>query len=138
LPSDEFVETCKKFKFITFLFSVDDTKEQFNFLRYPAHWDQVTHNILYLKDYLPKNICIGFLTVVSILNETTYMRVEEWVKTYISPQAAWCTQNSNGILDRFTYQEHKKEYVNYLDGLDVKRKSNWRQLFPEAAKRLQY
>jgi MoaA/NifB/PqqE/SkfB family radical SAM enzyme len=138
LPSDEFVETCKKFENISFLFSIDDINEQFEFLRYPARWDQVTHNILHLKDCLPKNISIGVLTVVSILNETTHMRVEEWVKTHISPQSAWNTQNSNGILDRFTYQERKQEYVNYLDGLDVKRKSNWRQLFPEAATLLQY
>lgn len=138
LPTNEFLETCTKFEHISFIFSIDSTEEQFEFLRYPATWNQVQDNILTIKNSVSKNVSLGVLTVISILNQNTYSRVGQWVRANMDPLTAWNTQDSNGILCRHSYKDRVQEYVDYLDKLDVKRKSNWRQLFPDANKLLQY
>lgn len=136
LPSQEQIDQFTKFKNISIIFSIDDIEEQFEFLRYPASWQQVKNNILYLKDSLPKNINIGFLTVVSILNESTHLRVSEWVRQNFPSNVVWNTQEANGLFNRKTYTECVAECVEFLDALDKRRKTNWRNIFPVAVKLL--
>jgi organic radical activating enzyme len=136
LPSQEQIDACKKFTNISFIFSIDDIEEQFEFLRYPAKWCQVTDNILHLKKTLPKNISMAFLTVVSMLNEPTYLRVESWVRDNFSLEIPWGTQDANGIFNKMKYSTCIGECIKFLDSLDARRKTDWKKIFPHAVKLL--
>ena len=137
LPSEELLKECARFSQVKFSFSIDDIEEQFEFLRYPASWNQVVKNILWLRDNCSPNIRFGFNTVISVLNESTYRRVEEWGRKHMPRRTAYYTNESNGRLNRFTYKETLAEDVAFLDKLDEKRNTDWRQVFPHAAKLLE-
>lgn len=64
---DEFVELFKKFRSVNLDISVDGINEQFNYLRYPAEFNQVHENI---KRYhqIGLNIHISVTVTVSIYN----------------------------------------------------------------------
>ena len=50
LPTQDFLNECSRFDDIHLVFSIDDIEEQFEFLRYPANWNKVLKNILWLQD----------------------------------------------------------------------------------------
>jgi len=137
LPSQELLNECSKFNQITFSFSIDDIEEQFEFLRYPAKWDKVVKNILWLRDNCAPNVKFGFNTVVSVLNKSTYTRVEEWGKKHMPINTEYYINDSNGRLNQFSYKNTLAEDIVFLDNLDKKRNTNWRQLFPTAANLLE-
>ena len=67
-PSDEFLEAFARFKSFDITFSIDDIEEQFEYLRWPAKWSEVTENILWCRENCPPNIRFEFNSVVSKLN----------------------------------------------------------------------
>jgi sulfatase maturation enzyme AslB (radical SAM superfamily) len=141
LPSQELLDECARFNNISFTLSIDDTEERFEFLRYPANWNKVVDNIAWLKNNCPDNIIFSVNTVVSLLNENTYTTVAEWIKKHLPTNRAGketvCfTNESNGLLNRFTYNGKEEEYVKFLDKLDQQRNTSWRNTFPAAAKLL--
>ena len=141
LPTQRLLDECTRFNNITFTLSIDDTEDRFEFLRYPAQWNQVVNNIAWLKDNCPDNIRFSINTVISVLNQDTYRDVEQWIETNLPTNRAGkktvCfTNESNGLLNRFNYPGQESFYVNFLDKLDQKRNTNWRKTFPLAVKLL--
>jgi|TARA_R110000803_G_scaffold187469_1_gene249848 MoaA/NifB/PqqE/SkfB family radical SAM enzyme len=139
LPSRQLLDECARFDHIEFILSIDDTQERFNYLRWPANWDKVVKNILWMRENCPDNIRFAVNTVISRLNANTYHTVEEWINNNIptnrSGYKTVCSTNeSNGILNRFKHQAQYKGMteVEYLDQLDQRRKTNWRETFPLA------
>lgn len=130
LPTKEFLDESSRFNNMKFILSIDDVEEQFEFLRYPAKWSQVTKNILWLRDNCPANVTIAFNTVVSILNQETHTRLFDWVKQHMPMNTECHTNESNGLLNRYNYQSGD---VEFLDRVDQQRNTNWRMLFPKAA-----
>ena len=126
-----------------FTFSLDDTEERFEFLRYPAKWDKVVANMFWMKDNCPDNVEFAVNTVISVLNQSTYATVEQWIKNNIPTNKAGkltsCdTNESNGLLNRFKRQKYKgMSEIEFLDKLDARRKTNWRNTFPTAVKILE-
>ena len=45
-------------------------------------------------------------------------------------ETIFSTHESNDRLNRFTYTHRIQEEVEFLDQLDKKRNTNWRELFP--------
>lgn len=139
LPSQDLLNECARFKDISFVFSIDDVGDRFNFLRYPANWNRVTENMFWLKDNCPGNITFSVNTVISLLNEATYTDVNKWItKNFPSNKSGKLvecfTNESNGLLNRLNYAGQEKSYVEFLDKLDKKRNTDWRATFPEATK----
>ena len=144
LPSQELLDECSRFNRITFTFSLDDTEERFEYLRWPGKWDKVIANMFWMKENCPDNIEFAVNTVISVLNESTYTTVEAWIKSNIPTNKAgkktWCSTNeSNGLLNRFNRQKEYKSMseIEFLDKLDLRRKTNWRKTFPTAIKILE-
>lgn len=143
LPSQELLDECARFNNISFTLSIDDTEERFEFLRYPAKWNTVVDNIAWLKNNCPDNIIFSVNTVVSLLNENTYTTVLLWIEKHLPTNRAGkkteCfTNESNGLLNRFTYNGKEEEYVKFLDKLDQQRNTSWRKTFPAAVKLLDF
>ena len=127
LPKASFLEQSKKFNTIQYCFSIDGVGERFEYLRWPAQWDQVVNNIQKLMATAPNNVEFAVNITISELNKMYYQEVIDWVtstipcnrvgkSTVINTQPAW---------EHFLDQQ-------YLDDLDKKRNTNWKQLFPLA------
>jgi MoaA/NifB/PqqE/SkfB family radical SAM enzyme len=139
LPSKQLLDECARFDHIEFILSIDDTQERFNYLRWPADWDKVVKNILWMKENCPDNIRFAVNTVINLLNEHTYHTVEEWINNNIptnrSGYKTTCNTNeSNGFLTRVnSWTDYRKiTEIGKLDRLDKKRNLNWRETFPLA------
>jgi len=134
LPSQEYLDQFARFDQFLLVFSIDDIEEQFELLRWPAKWNEVVDNILWMKEHCPQNVRFAFNTVVSRLNEPTHTRVQDWIDLNISTNRAgvdtvWFTNETNGLLNRIVTTD-SRDPVQILDTLDVQRGTNWRKTFP--------
>lgn len=68
----------EKFKFARISFSVDDIGAGFEYLRYPARWNQVESNLMWWKNNLPHNSMLSITAVASVLNVLYLDRMFEW------------------------------------------------------------
>ena len=125
LPDQDFLEASKQFENISYVFSIDGTEEQFEYLRWPAKWIRVVDNITNLVQSAPDNIEFGVNITVSQLNKQYYHRVVDWVLQTIP-------QNNQGKKTHIGYNQTNMLTQRYLDELDKKRNLNWRTLFPKA------
>lgn len=134
IPDQEYLEQFARFSNFTLVFSIDDIEDQFEFLRWPAQWSKVVDNILWMQKNCPPNVRFAFNTVVSQLNDLSHTRVKDWVQQNIPTNKAGVntvcfTNESNGLLNRL-YQIDSRDPVTFLDELDERRGTNWRQTFP--------
>ena len=126
LPKQSFLDTCSRLDHIRFVFSLDGTQERFEYLRWPAKWDRVVKNILWLLDNAPDNVQFGVNITVSQLNRHYYHDVVDWVEQTIPA-------NRQGKETHISYN-HTGDILTqrYLDQLDTKRNQDWKTLFPLA------
>ena len=130
-PSAEFLEVCKEIKRLDFTMSLDDTEERFEFLRWPAKWNQVVANIRWMVANIPEHITFSTNTVITKLNEQTYHTVETWVRENIPEQRInWI--GTNEAFGKLSRVEKHNEIARWLDILDAQRKTDWRSTFPLA------
>lgn len=134
LPSAEYLEQFARFKDFILVFSIDDIEEQFELLRWPAKWDKVADNILWVRENCPPNVRFAFNTVVSKLNDKTHVRVKDWIDQNIPANKAgvetvWFTNETNGLLNRTSVTD-TRDPIEFLDKLDASRGTDWRKVFP--------
>lgn len=124
--------TLEKFKLIKLIISLDGTGDRFNYLRWPANWNQVEDNILTLRETLPSNVMFVVQETISCLNLFYSKEVSNWVKEnfstnregdetpYAAQQAVHPYLNPNNIT---------QEYVDALKGTDMydALSPNWRE-----------
>ena len=56
LPKQSFLDKSERFTHIRYCFSIDGIGERFEYLRWPAKWNTVVDNILWLVDTAPPNV----------------------------------------------------------------------------------
>lgn len=78
MPSDRILKCWEKFKLIKWLASLDGVDTQFEFLRWPACWDQIQKNILRSKIAVPHNVQFGVEHTLNPLNIFYYDKFESW------------------------------------------------------------
>lgn len=78
LIDDETKKLIEKFKFARISFSVDAIGEKFNYLRYPADWQQVEQNLIWWKNNLPHNSMLALTVTASILNVLDLDQIHQW------------------------------------------------------------
>jgi sulfatase maturation enzyme AslB (radical SAM superfamily) len=74
----------EKFHLVKLHFSIDAVADQFEYLRWPAKWSQVTDNMYKLRDSLPANVMFLIEETVSIFNLYYQNELDDWVKTNYS------------------------------------------------------
>lgn len=134
VPPQEYLEEFARFKDFLMVFSIDDIEEQFEYLRWPGKWQNVSKNILQTRDLCPNNVKFAFNSVVSLLNENSYTRVHDWVRTNIPVNKTGIktilfTNESNGLLSRVSAKDCR-DNKEFLDEMDQRRGTNWRKVFP--------
>lgn len=76
---DEYTKSLiEKFKFARISFSVDGIGPEFEYLRYPAKWNQVEQNLFWWKDNLPHNSMLALTVTASILNVLSLDKIFQW------------------------------------------------------------
>lgn len=74
----------EKFKFARISFSVDSVDAEFEYLRYPAKWNNVEENLLWWRDNLPSNSMLSLTVTASLLNVLSLNKVFDWHQTNFS------------------------------------------------------
>lgn len=92
-PSEEVIELWKKAQKVHVSFSVDGSGNAFEYIRYPAKWDQVTANIFRMKKEMPDNVEFGFTVAVGALNVFDMPALWEWYTTNMAPGVSWEKSN---------------------------------------------
>lgn len=163
-PVDEkYHELIEKFKLVKFMISIDGTHEKFEYLRWPASWNQVTDNIFNLRENLPKNVMFFIQETTSCLNLFYFNEVSNWVKNNFNTnrfgdQTGHATQlathdylEANNITCEYVdaikdtnvfqfispnWQENPariKEFIAKTEMFDSIRGQDWKKTFPEVA-----
>lgn len=127
LPTANFYNQCSKFKKFKILFSIDDTNERFEYIRYPGKWNNVEQNIFKIISDSPDNVAFEFNITVSELNSQSYVNVINWIEQN-NINATYSVQDSHGY-----HPSSFAKDIQSLDVLDQRRGTNWRDTFPEIA-----
>jgi MoaA/NifB/PqqE/SkfB family radical SAM enzyme len=127
LPTASFYNQCSKFKEFKIVFSIDDTNERFEYIRYPGKWNTVEQNILKIVNDAPENVSFDFNITVSELNSQSHTSVIEWIAAN-SISATYSINSSHGFTQTTFAQD-----IPSLDAMDKRRNTNWRTTFPEIA-----
>jgi len=158
-----FYETIEKFELVKILISLDGTKDRFNYMRWPADWNQVADNILQMRQNLPVNVMFLFEETISTLNLFYHDEVGNWINDNFSDNRLGDPVNHAKHLvmhDLLDVSNITQEYKDAIDHLEIKnlipnnwqenpqkiqemiadiekfdkiRNQNWRNTFPEVA-----
>lgn len=135
LPTTQLLQLWEQFKLVQLDFSIDDLGGRFEYQRYPAKWDQVTHNLQWFIDNSPGNCMFATNTSVGVLNYDNINNLMTWLSTnfyvtkYTDP-IEHRTQLTFGLLALESANTRRDTIIKYLDNCDVRRGTNWRTTFP--------
>lgn len=159
----KYYSLIEKFKLVKLMISIDGTKDRFEYLRWPANWNQVVDNILNLRDSLPGNVMFYIQETTSCLNLLHFGEVGDWVshnfntnnygdQTDHSTQLAMHAYlNVNNITQEYVdaikhtnkFQFLRadwvedpikiKEFIRETEKFDRIRGQDWKKTFPEVA-----
>ena len=96
-PSDQLVKLWSRAKLVKLFFSIDAVGKQFEYIRYPADWIQVSNNIIKMKEELPSNVMFSVASSVGCYNAFEILDVWQWFKENL-----WA--NREGDLSDFCLQ----------------------------------
>ena len=127
MPKQSFLDKSAQFQQIEYCFSIDGVGERFEYLRWPAKWDKVVENILWLIQTAPINVQFAVNITISQLNQHYYTEIIDWINQTIP-------QNRQGKETVITYNQAGESLLTqqYLNALDKKRNTNWQTTFPKA------
>jgi sulfatase maturation enzyme AslB (radical SAM superfamily) len=155
----KYYKLIEEFRLLKLNISLDGIDQQFEYLRWPANWNQVTDNIFDLRETLPVNTMFLIEETISIFNLYYHDRLTTWAQKNFSTNRLGDITNhtshvANGIfsLDNIT-QEYYHALPNNLQALiprnwkenpvqirrmldqilkfDQIRNQNWANVFPE-------
>lgn len=165
-PSDELVELIAECREVLFNLSIDAVGARLEYLRYPLSWERITATVDYLKSLKLSNARITVLATINAFNIFYYDELEQWVNSVIvDPVGRPLLPNrSYGKIDlaqtpELLRQEVLKKFgqdhiiskllgnlpvqpidqcIKHFNWLDQHRKTNWREVFPDVVKFLNY
>ena len=160
---DEFYEIFERFHLVKIDISLDCTEKRFEYSRWPASWNQVTENILEIREKSPPNVMFMFQEVATNMSLFYIGENEKWVKTNFKDnkvsdpiihqvQLARSKFYDVNIITReyvdaikntnlFHYLKHNweenpetiKRFINEIALHDSLRKLDWKTVYPEVA-----
>ena len=163
-PIDEkHYETIEKFQIVKFMLSIDSTHNKFEYLRWPASWNQAVDNIMSFRENLPVNVMFFVQEVTSCLNLYYYNDVPSWMEQNFSANRVgdtvdYATQlvihknlDVNNITEEYVdaiqhtpmrnvlrqnWQENPQaitQLIAELNQFDKFRSTDWKKTFPDVA-----
>lgn len=163
-PIDEkYYKIIEKFNLVKLMVSIDGTHDKFEYLRWPANWNQVVDNISAIQENAPGNMMFYVQETVSNLSMLYFGEVSNWVeKNFNANKFGDPTEHStqlakHGYLDVSTitneyftaikntkmakfipdhWQENPRriqEFIRETEKFDKIRGQDWKKTFPEVA-----
>ena len=158
----KYYDLCQQFELVKLHFSLDAIEEQFEYLRWPASWAQVTDNMSMIRDTAPDNVMFLIEETVSIFNLKYLDRLEKWIADNFSANREGDATDHTRHLANGDYQfsnmsnyyvDHMRDTdygslipddhfeniakIHSMIGLihihDRRRKHDWKTVFPEVA-----
>lgn len=156
-------DVIEKFKLVKLMISIDGVGDRFDYLRWPATWNQTVDNIMNLKQTLPGNVMFFVQECTSCLNLYHYNEVRDWVSNNFSTNregdpvhhstqmaihqflhpsnitqeyrdALAGTPMSNIVGKNWQEDPEKiKMFIERTQALDQWRSQDWKKTFPEVA-----
>jgi len=153
----------EKFKLVKFMISIDGTHDRFDYLRWPANWNQVVDNIFTIREKVPGNVMFYIQECTSNLNLYYFNEVGTWIKNNFGTnrsgdQTDHATQlakhaylDVNTITQEYfdaikgtkmfefispNWQESPekiRKFIAETEKFDKLRGQNWKKTFPEVA-----
>ena len=163
IVDEKYYEIIEKFHLVKFLISLDGVGERFDYLRWPANWNQVSDNILQMREKLPANVMFIIQETACNLNLFYHDEVASWVDTNFTTNRLGDITNYskqlvmhdkldiNHITQEYynaiklkglenlllpTWQENPQKITDMLEEVnrfDNIRNQDWRKTFPEVA-----
>ena len=155
--------TIEKCHLVKLHVSIDGVGDKFEYQRWPASWNQVTENLIELRENLPSNVMFLVEETISIFNLAYLGELDNWVNANYTTNRegdpiVHTKHFVNGMYDIRNYltQEYVDamsgtEYENLIDAnwqeqpdkiramiaeinkFDAYRNQDWRKTFPEVA-----
>jgi sulfatase maturation enzyme AslB (radical SAM superfamily) len=125
----KYFDTIEKFHLVRFHISLDGIQERFEYLRWPASWNQVVDNIMQIRETVPSNVMFLIEETISIFNLGYTTELDSWAQNNFSTNREGDTVNHTKHLAGgiFTLQNMSQEYVNGLGKYRELIPSNWRE-----------
>lgn len=113
----QWFETIEKFKLVKLMVSIDGVGDRFEYLRWPASWNQVVDNLFELREQLPSNVMFFVQETTSCLNLYYYNEVGQWVKKYFNANREGDPIDFSTQLAIHPYLNIKNITQEYLDAI---------------------
>ena len=160
---EKYYKTIEKFKLVKLMISIDGTHDRFEYLRWPANWNQVVDNIFTIREKVPGNVMFYVQECTSNLNMFYFDEVRNWVSTHFKTnrfgdQTDHSTQladhaylDVNVITTEYfdsikntkmaqfihpDWQENPQkiqQFISETEKFDQIRGQDWKKTFPEVA-----
>lgn len=109
--NEKYFAIIERFQLIKLNISLDGINERFNYLRWPADWNQVVDNINNLNAKLPINVMYLIEETISIFNLFYQIELEQWAKDNFS---------TNRLGDQINHTKHRADGIFGLENLTQK------------------
>lgn len=158
--NEKYFNTIEKFHLVKLHISLDAIDKRFEYLRWPANWNQVKENIYYLNNTLPTNCMLLIEETISIFNLFYLHELKNWLKNnFATNRFGDIVNHTNHVANgQFSLRHITKEYYDNLNDykelipykwhenpkaitqmiaeiqkIDAIRGQNFKQTFPEVA-----
>lgn len=81
---EKYYRILERFHLVKFMISIDGTHDRFEYLRWPARWNQVVDNIQSIREQAPSNVMFYVQECTSNLNMYYMDEVRQWLKDNFS------------------------------------------------------
>lgn len=129
--SEKNYKIIERFQLVKLNISLDGVGERFNYLRWPAKWDQVIENILNLRETLPVNVMFLIEETMSIFNLYYQNELDSWAKQNFSTNRLGDIVNHSrhSAKGTFSLNNLSSEYVKFLQGTNLQHliHKNWKE-----------
>lgn len=83
MPDQRVIDLWQQCRLVKIFFSIDAVGPAFDYVRYPASWEQVQTNMLEMRQNLPSNVMFGFNVTVGSYNLLEIPDVWRWFDTHL-------------------------------------------------------
>jgi organic radical activating enzyme len=116
---EKYYKIIEQFRLVKFMISIDGTHDQFEYLRWPANWNQVVDNIMTIREKVPGNVMFYIQETTSCLNLLHFGEVGAWVaQNFSNNRFGDPTDHSTqlAIHDYLDVNNITQEYRDALEG----------------------
>lgn len=114
---EKYYSLIEKFKLVKLMISIDGIQDQFEYLRWPANWNQVTDNIFKLREKLPGNVMFFIQETTSCLNLLHFGEVSNWVKQNFNTNKSGDQTDHSTQLAIHSYLDVNNITQEYVDAI---------------------